>query len=113
MTTLIHYRGELVAIAGPERFYLAPHVATRPPSDPLRAMAALMCVFAQRVRDGDLATPYSDERAERYARTALIDDDEFAQADARGHSDDALAAQFNVPVEQIDAKRRDLGLAAG
>lgn len=109
MTILIHYRGELVAIAGPERFYLAPQIAARPPSDPLRAMAALMCVFAQRVRDGDLATPYSDERAERYARTALIGDDEFRRADARGDGDNALAAQFSVPVEQIDAKRRDLG----
>lgn len=108
MTTLIHYRGELVAIAGPERFYLAPHVAARPPSDPLRAMAALMCVFAQRVRDGDLLTPYSDGRAERYARSALIDDDEFRRADVRGDGDEALAAQFNVPVEQIEAKRRDL-----
>jgi len=67
-----------------------------------------MCVFAERVQAGKLPAPYSDARAELYARCALIDDDEFARAEADGASDTALAARFSMPIEQIDAKRRDL-----
>jgi hypothetical protein len=109
MTTLIQYRGKAVGVAGPSRFHLAPHIEASAPHDPLRAMVALMCVFAERVQAGDIPPPYSDERAELYARCALIDDDEFRLADDGGLQDDVLAARFNVPVEQIDAKRRDLG----
>ena len=67
-----------------------------------------MCVFAERVNTGELPGPYSDHRAELYARSALIDDNEFLRADGEGVSDEALAERFNVPVEQIAAKRRDL-----
>lgn len=109
MTTLIQYRGDVVAVAGASRFHLAPHIEAREPGDSLRAVVALMCVFAERVHAGELPGPYSDARAEFYARCALIDDDEFARAEADGESDDALAARFSVPIEQIDAKRRDLG----
>ena len=108
MTTLIQYRGEVVAVAGASRFHLAPHIEAREPGDPLRAVATLMCVFAERVHAGELAGPYNDARAELYARCALIDDDEFACASADGESDAALAARFSVPIEQIAAKRRDL-----
>ena len=108
MTTLIQYRGEVVAIAGASRFHLAPHIEAREPGDPLRAVVALMCVFAERVHAGELPGPYSDGRAELYARCVLIDDDEFARAEADGESDDGLAARFNVPIQLIHAKRRDL-----
>jgi len=108
MTTLIQYRGDVVAVAGASRFHLAPQIEAREPGDPLRAVVALMCVFAGRVHAGELPAPYSDARAELYARCALIDDEEFACAEADGESDEAVAARFNVPIEQIDAKRRDL-----
>ncbi len=106
MTTLIQYRGDVVAVAGASRFHLAPHIGAREPGDPLRAVVALMCIFAERVQAGELPGPYSDARAELYARCALIDDDEFERAE--GESDEAVAVRFNVPIEQIDAKRRDL-----
>jgi hypothetical protein len=108
MTTLIQYRGDIVAIAGATRFHLAPHIEAREPRDPLRAVAAMMCVFADRVSTGELPGPYSDDRAELYARCALIDDDEFRRADAEHPDDETLAQQFNVPFEQVAAKRQDL-----
>ena len=107
MTTLIQYRGDVVAVAGATRFHLAPHVEALSPRDPLRAIVALMCAFAERVQSGELTGPYSDHRAELYARSALIDDDEFMRATDEGLDDNELAARFNVPIEQIEAKRED------
>src|SRR5687767_12774015 len=57
MTTLIQYRGEVVAVAGASRFHLAPHIEAREPGDPLRAVVTLMCVFAERVHAGELPGP--------------------------------------------------------
>jgi len=108
MTTLIQYRGDVVAVAGATRFHLAPPIEALQPQDPLRAVVTLMCVFADRVQSGEIAGPYSDARAELYARSALIDDDEFTRADIQGVGDEALASHFNVPLEQMAAKRLDL-----
>ena len=69
-----------------------------------------MCAFAQRVSDGTLPGPYTDERAEQYARSALIDDAEFQQLTSAGVGAPVLAQHFAVPIEQIAAKRNDLGL---
>lgn len=109
MSTLIHYHGELVAVSGATRFYPAPRIRALATGDPLRAIVGLMCVYAQRVHSGRLSGPYTDQDAERYARSALIDDDHFTRAAAAGLDDDRLAERFNVPPEQIQAKRRDLG----
>jgi hypothetical protein len=108
MTTLITYRGTVVAVAGATRFHLAPWVETLGRRDPLRAIVALMCVFAERVHAGELRGPYSDQRAELYARSALIDDAEFTRSTGEGLEDHQLAERFNVPPEQIDAKRHDV-----
>ena len=110
MTTLIQYNGEVVAVAGSQRFHLAPRIEALEPRDPLRAMVAMMCVFAQRIRGGELPGPYSDDRAELYARCALTDEEAFISA-ASGENDSEIpAARFDVQVAQIEAKRRDLGL---
>jgi hypothetical protein len=67
-----------------------------------------MAAFAERVRRGEVSGPYTDARAELYARCALIDDDEFARRDSADVADESLADHFGVPVEQIAAKRADL-----
>ena len=38
---------------------------------------------------------------------ALMDDDQFRMLDANELSDDLIAGHFGVPVEQVEAKRRD------
>ena len=53
-----------------------------------------------------LPGPYDPQRADRYARAALIPEDQFLPL--ADHPDTELVATFNVPLEQIDARRRDL-----
>ena len=105
---LVSYGDEVVAVAGTTRFYLAPQVEALGERDPLVAFVALMCAYADRVRSGRLPGPYSDDRAELFARSALIDNDEFRHLEANGYDDLLLAGHFDVPTEQIAAKRRDL-----
>ncbi len=106
--TLIIYQGEIVATAGGRRFYLAPQVQALDLDDPLVRFVSLMAAFALRVRDGSAPGPYTDERAERFARLALMEDDEFRMLAANRLDDQLLAGHFGVPVEQVEAKRQDL-----
>lgn len=106
--TLISYRGEIVASAGARRVHYAPQIAALDEADPLVSFVAFMAAYALRVRDGSAPGPYTHERAERFARLALMDDDQFQMLDANELPDDLIAGHFGVPVEQVDAKRRDL-----
>ena len=108
--TLISYRGEVVASAGARRVYLAPRIASLDEGDPLISFVSFMAAYAMRVRDGSAPGPYSHERAERFARLALMDDEQFAMLDANGLSQDLIAGHFGVPLEQVAAKREDLRL---
>lgn len=102
----ITYAGRIVAFTGATRFHFTPELDDKPPEDPLRRFVSLMCAYAQDVDAGELPGPYSDQLAEVYARSALIDDDEFRRL-APTLDDAALAQHFNVPVEQIAHKRAD------
>ena len=108
--TLITYRGEIVATAGASRFHLSPRITALDADDPLAVFVSMMAAYALRVRDGSAPGPYTDERAERFARLALIEDDEFRMLEANQLEDRVLAGHFDVPVEQIEAKRQDLRL---
>ena len=110
--TMIVYRDEVVGCAGATRFYPAPRVAALPDDDPVRPFVSLMAVFARQVREGAAPGPYTHERAELYARLVLIDDDEFRMLAANRLDDRLLAGHFGVPLEQVAAKREDLGLAS-
>ena len=106
--TLVSYGGELAAVSGATRCYLAPHIEELGDDHPLTTFVVLMCAYAERVRSGHLPGRYADELAELFARSLLIDDDEFLELDANRYDDDLLAGHFGVPVEQVAAKRRDL-----
>lgn len=106
--TLISYRSEVVASAGGRRVYFAPRIAALDDRDPLVSFVAFMAAYALRVRDGSALGPYTHERAERFARLALIDDDQFQMLDANELDDRVIAGHFGVPVEQVAAKREDL-----
>jgi hypothetical protein len=68
-------------------------------------------VFVQEVAAGRLAGPYTERRAEHFARVALMPDSEF---DLYAHQDDyLLAGHFDVPIEQIALKRADRSEARG
>ena len=108
--TLICYRGEIVASAGATRVYLAPRIADLDDGDALAGFVRFMGAYALGVRDGSAPGPYTDERAERFARLVLIDDEQFGMLDANDLPDEMIAGHFGVPVEQIAAKRDDLGI---
>jgi hypothetical protein len=107
--TLITYRRRAVALAGPGRFYLAPHIAQRPNGDPLKRFVCFLALYARDVLTGQLPGDphrYVPQRGERYAREKLIPPREFA---AIAHqSDEELAERFGVPLEQIAHRRADL-----
>lgn len=69
-----------------------------------------LAVFAQSVADGRACGPFTDWRAEHFARCALMPDDEFDQV--ADFEDYLIAGHFDVPVQQVAAKREDRRLAA-
>jgi hypothetical protein len=104
-TITLSYQGTTVALAAPERFWLAAHVEALPDGHPTKRLVAFMAVYAREVLIGDLSGPYSDERALMFARLALVDP---AHYDRHCHrTDDELAAALQLPVTEIPAVRRD------
>ena len=111
--TLIVYEGDIVATVGATRVYFVPPIGDLESGDPLLRFVSLMAAYALEVRHGSAPGPYTNARAELFARFSLIDDDQFEMLDANGMSDELLAGHFGVPVEQIERKRQDLSDAAG
>jgi hypothetical protein len=107
--TLITYRGRPVALAGRERFYLAPEIDRRPHGDPVKTFVCFLVLYPRDVLTGRLPGEprrYLPARAERYARECLIAPAAFrARAD---RSDAELAQHFAVPLEQIHQRRTEL-----
>jgi hypothetical protein len=108
--TLVVYNGEIVATVGARRFYLAGAIRELDDADPLVLFASLMAGYALQLRDEPDLGPYSDERAERFARCVLMGDEEFAMLDANALGDRLLAGHFGVPIEQVEKKRDDIRL---
>lgn len=102
MATFIRYGDDIVAVASSSRL----HITLEQPTEQLRRFLTLMGRYAADVETGELPGPYNDQHAERYARAALIPDEDFVQLGSQ--SDEALAAHFEVPLEQIAQKRVDL-----
>src|SRR4051794_41986367 len=108
--TLITYQRQLVAIAGADRFYLAPAIDELPDGDSLKTFVCFLTLYARDVRTGALPGDpcrYLPRRGERYARAALMPAREFLAAACR--SDHELAERFRVPLEQIARRREELG----
>ncbi len=103
---LISYNGAAVAVAGATRVWLAPAIDDLPRGHPLRRFVAAMCLCAYDARHDLVPGPYTDQRAELYARCVLLPD--RAVADAARLTDAQLAARFEVPLEQARAKRSEL-----
>lgn len=106
-SVLIQYAGRPAALVGIRRLSFLGDVRHRPPGDPVVRVVCLMAYYAQLVLGGEMAGPYTDEEAERFARLALIDERELARH--CGESNDALANRFRVPVEQVAQARKEFG----
>jgi hypothetical protein len=107
----ITYRGERVAlVVNGDLAVFEPELEARGPDDPLLRFAAAMCRLAMEIELGLVGEPYDEERAEGYAREALMDAECFAALAAL--PDVYLAVCFGVPAEQVPARRAELGLGA-
>jgi len=104
---LILYDGAPAALVGLTRFSYVGELRRLPPANPLVRVVTHMGYYAQLVLAGRMPVAYTDEDAERFARSALIDPDELARRLAA--SDDLLASHFRVPPEQIERARQELG----
>lgn len=68
----VMYRGELVALAGRERFHLlAPWLADRSATDPELRLVAMLCLYHRQVLRGALPESADPHVAERWARLVL------------------------------------------
>ena len=107
---LISYRGEPAAVVvNGDLTVFAPELEARGWDDPVFRFVAAMCRLAMEIELGLENGPYDDERAEGYAREALMPTDCFAALAAL--PDAYLATCFGVPPEQVPARRAELGLA--
>lgn len=106
--TLIVFGDQVWAVAGASRVYLAPQATLLAPYSPLSTFVLCMASYAVRVHQGLAPGPYTDRRAELFARLVLMDDDEFKRLDALDIGDRTLAGHFVVPVEQVAEKRADI-----
>jgi hypothetical protein len=68
----ITYRGQTVAAATPERFFLADELRNRPPGDPETAFVCYMCAYAREILRGRMPGEYCERDARRFAQAALI-----------------------------------------
>jgi len=103
---LISYNCAPAAVAGATRVWLAPAIDDLPRGHPLRRFVAAMCLYAHDVPGGLVPGPYSDQRAELYARCLLLPDQAVTAATTL--TDAELAERFGVPLEQARAKRGEL-----
>src|SRR3954452_1454339 len=103
---VISYQGRECATVDESGVVMSDAVETFEPEHPVRRWAFCMAMFAHEVLAGRFEQPYSDQRARRFARNALLPDDEFVEL---YFCDDATLAEcFNVPLEEINEKRTDI-----
>jgi hypothetical protein len=102
---LVIYRGAPAALVGVRRFSFLGDVRHLPPRHPVVRMVAQMAYYAQLVLAGQMPADYTDEDAERFARLALINPEQLAHR--QRDSDQALAARFRVPADEVARAREE------
>ena len=68
-TITLSYQGHTVALAARARFWLAAHIEALPAGHPDKRHVCFMALYARDVLTGELPGPYSDEAADRFARS--------------------------------------------
>lgn len=101
----ITYQDRTAALAAPDRYWLAAHIEALPDGHPTKRVVAFMALFARDVLNGTLPGSYTDHRAARFARLALVDRHTYAAHERS--NDRELAAALRLPVSEIPAVRRE------
>lgn len=99
---LVSYRGAPAALVGATRFSFLGDVRHLPPGHPDVRMVVHMSYYARLVLLGEMPGPYTDEDAERFARFALIEEEQLGR-----YSDQTLARRFGVPGDQVARARAE------
>jgi hypothetical protein len=108
---VIHHQGRPAAYVAAGTARLAANIAALEEDHPTRRWVNCLVVFARDVAEDLLPVPFTAPAAEYFARCVLMPDEEFI---ANVDDEDAeLAELFNVPLDQIWHKRRDLVLTHG
>ena len=103
--TAVRYGERRMALIDEQTVWFTPAIETLTSNDPLRRFVGMKCLVAREMQHGAGAEPYDDALADFYTRAALIPDEEF---DRLAHLDETqLGRYFNVPPEQVSAKRYD------
>jgi hypothetical protein len=103
---LVTYDGAPAALVGVRQMSFLGEIRHFTPGHPTVRVVTYMAHYAGLVLAGELPGPYTDEDAERFTRLALIDPDQLARLADRSH--EAVAAQFRVPVGQVQRARAEL-----
>jgi hypothetical protein len=106
---IVRYGGQVAAVATQHRVLLAPAISTLEADHPRRRFVAALALVGREMTKEPGAEPYSDDQAAFYARMLLMPNDTF-EALCDDLSDVELAEHFNVPIDQVRAKRDDVVL---
>jgi hypothetical protein len=71
MSQMILQNGRPAAVAAGTQIILAAHIAALPPGHPVRRHVVAKAMYALDVADGLKPGPYTDEAAERWARSLM------------------------------------------
>ena len=103
---VISYAGRPAVAITPAGLDLFARTEALEPDHPTRRWVTCLAIFVQEVLSGRLSGPLTSDRADHFARCALMPDSEFAEL---ADLDDVLLAEtFAVPPEQVAQKRLDL-----
>jgi hypothetical protein len=104
---VVRYAGQVVAVGREDSVLLMPSIAALERDHPRRRFIAAVALVGHEMAAEPFAEVYDDELAQFYARILLMPNDEFETL--HGTMCDAeIAEHFNVPLEQVSAKRQDV-----
>lgn len=102
---LVTYNHQPVALVNARRATLLGTVAELPAGHPQLRLTLYMAIYAHLIASGQHPGPYDDQDAQRFARTALIDQHELLGRASQ--ADEHLAEHFRVPIDQIPLARAE------
>jgi hypothetical protein len=104
---VVRYGGAIAAVGTDEYVYFLPPIAALERDHPHRRFVGVVTLVVRQMALEPNPEPYDEDLARFYARILLMPNDEFELL--CDELDDAeLAEHFNVPLEQVAAKRRDV-----